>query len=225
MKKTVLAAIAAIGSLAAANASAEVGLGLRAGALMGVGADIDVGLSDYLTLRAGYNYLNYSRTVDDTGVSYDGTFKVSSFTGALDWHVFGGGFRFSLGAVAAGPKIDIVGTPTSGSYQIGNNTYQASQVGSLRGQIEIGNKVAPYVGIGWGNAAGKNHRVTFLFDIGAIYGGTPDVALAAQCGAGVPTNVCTQLQNDVAVEIQKIKDDATAIQWYPVISVGLGIRF
>ena len=223
--KSAVCAIVLLGStLVASTANAGTGLGVRVGT-MGFGVDLDVGMTEWLSGRLGYNYLSYNRTVDDTGVHYDGTIKINSVSGTLDLHPFRGGFRISVGAVGSGPKIETVGTPTSGSYQIGNNTYTAAQIGSLTGEIKFGNSVAPYVGIGYGNVASDKHRITFLFDLGATYGGTPAVSLSAQCAAGLPANVCTQLQSDAAVEIQKLQNNTSSIQWYPVINIGLGIRF
>ena len=207
------------------TADAAVGMGVRAGTL-GYDIDFDVSLVPTLNLRIAYNGLNYDHTVNDTAVRYDGKLKISSFSALLDWHLLPGGFRLTAGAVASGPKIEIVGTPSgAGTYQIGDNTYTASQVGSLQGQIKMGNSIAPYVGFGWGNVPKGVLPVTFLFDVGAIYGGTPDVSLTATCNASLPPAQCTQLQNDASVEIRKVQGNVSAIKWYPVVNVGIGIRF
>ncbi|HYM36269.1 MAG TPA: hypothetical protein VET48_12775 [Steroidobacteraceae bacterium] len=208
----------------ATSAGAETGLGIRGGTF-GIGVDFDVSLLDKLSLRLAYNGFNYNQTVDDTNVRYDGKLKISSFSSLLEWYPVGGGFRLSAGAIASTPKIDLTGTPTGGTFQIGNNTYTAAQVGSLNGTLKFGNSIAPYVGLGYGNVVSAKHRVSFLFDVGAVYGGTPDVSIVATCGAGVPPATCTQLQNDTAVEIQKLKNNASNVEWYPVVSLGLGIRF
>lgn len=211
---------------AAHTASADMGLGIRAGTLGG-GVDFNIGMTESLALRLGYNYLTYDQTVEDTDVRYDGTLDVSSFSALLDWHVAGSGFRFTLGAVSNGPKIEVEGTPTGGTYTIGNNTYTASQLGSLQGEIKIGNSVAPYVGLGYGNVVSEKHRVTFLFDLGAIYGGTPDVELRAVCGSAAPPGspLCNQIQADTQAEVQELKNEASTVEWYPVINIGIGIRF
>jgi hypothetical protein len=211
-------------TLGSGSANADVGIGLRGGT-MGFGIDFDIGMTEKLNARLAYNFFEYDDTVEDTDVTYDSTLKIGSFSALLDWHVAGGGFRLSAGAVTSGPKFEVVGTPTSGTYEIGNNTYTASQVGDLRGEVEIGSSVAPYIGLGYGNVVGKNHRVTFLFDLGAIYGGTPDVNLAARCGASLTATQCARLQSDVQVEIQEIKDEMTTLKWYPVLNLGIGIRF
>ncbi len=147
----------------------------------------------------------------------------------MDWHPFAGGFRLSIGAIAAGPKIELNGTPNSGqTVEINGRDYNAAELGSLRGEIETGNSVAPYVGLGWGNYAGKNNRVTFLVDIGAMYGGDPDVTLTAVCGPQANTTVpggCARLQNDVDTESRELRDEVTSVKWYPVINIGIGIRF
>ncbi len=215
--------------LAAPSANAEVGMGLRGGTL-GYGVDFDIGMTEKLNLRLAYNYFSYDQTIEDTDVRYDGALKISSFSGYLDWHAFGGGFRFSLGAVTSGPKIEMVGTPTfAGTYNIGGTPYTSAQIGSLKGEIKLGNSVAPYIGIGWGNVVSEAHRVTFLFDLGAIYGGTPDVSLTASCNPSLPAATCsaiqTQLQADLARETRELENDSSQIQWYPVVNIGIGIRF
>ena len=219
--------VLAMGCIGSAH-SAEMGMGIRAGTLGG-GLDFDISLLEKWNLRLGYNYLSYDQTVDDTDLRYDGTIKISSFSALLDWQI-AGPFRLTFGAVGSGPKIEVVGTPTAGgTYEIGNTTYTAAQIGRVNGEIKIGNSVAPYVGIGFGNVVGKRGRVSFLFDLGAIYGGTPDVSLTATCNPSLPPATCTalqtQLNNDVAVEIADLEQDVQAIKWYPIISLGVGIRF
>jgi hypothetical protein len=204
-------------------ANAETGVGLRGGS-MGFGADIDFSLTKKLNGRVGFNFFNHDTTLDDTGVHYNTTIKISSLSGLLDWHVADNGFRLTAGAVSSGPKVTAVGTPTSGSYAIGNGTYSASQIGSINGEFKIGKSLAPYVGIGFGRVLGGKHRASFLADVGAFYAGALDVTLTATCGTGLPAAQCTQLNNDVQAEIREIKAASNA-SWYPVISLGVGFRF
>lgn len=229
MQKSLLVTFAGLITLAAPCAMAEVGMGIRGGTF-GYGLDFDVGVTDHLALRVGYNYLDYNQTVTDTDVRYDGKLKISSVSGFLDWHPFAGGFRLSLGAVGSGPKVDVVGTPTaSGTFELNGNTYTTAQIGSLTGQIKVGNSVAPYVGIGYGNVPRGRHPVTFLFDLGAIYGGTPKVSLTATCSSSLTAQQCaalqSQLDTDVAAEIARLENNVNEIKWYPIVSIGLGIRF
>jgi hypothetical protein len=219
--------VALLGAISGA-AHAEVGMGLRVGT-HGYGADLDIGIVEKLNLRIGYNLLNYSHTIDDTDVVYDGELDMKNASLLLDWHPFASGFRLSFGAVGPGLTVDVVGKPTGGTYQIGDSTYTAAQIGTLNGQLKSANSVAPYVGIGWGNAVDKNHRVTFLFDLGVAYIGKSDVSLSATCGPTLNAAQCNalqvQLQPDIAAEQQDMEESVAAVQWWPVIQIGLGIRF
>lgn len=204
------------------TAQAEVGMGLRVGPFTGVGADVDIGLTEKLNLRLGYNWLGYDHELEDTDVTYDAKLEVNSFSAILDWHAFGGGFRFSLGAFSSGPTLTVIGVPTGGRYEIGDGDYAASEIGSLRGKIEVGDSISPYFGIGYGNVAKGKGSVTFLFDLGVIYTDEPKVTLNAVCGTTVR---CAEIQANVAKEIAEIKNDAKDFEFYPVINLGIGIRF
>jgi hypothetical protein len=227
-RKTINALLISAFALASA-AHADVGVGLRAGTL-GYGADMNIGLTDKLTVRVGYDFFAMERDFEETDVTYEGDVDLQNAHALLDWHPFASGFRLSVGAVGPGLKADVIGRPQpGGTYDIGDSTYTAAQIGSLTGQLKFGNSVAPYVGLGWGNVAGKNHRVTFLFDLGAAYIGKSTVTLNATCGATLSALQCTQLQNqlrnDLVQEQTEMETDAAPYAWWPVIKIGLGVRF
>jgi hypothetical protein len=207
------------------SALADVAVGVRAGTF-GVGADVDVGLTQTLNVRVGYNTFSYKRTINDTDVTYDGKLKINAASAILDWHAFNGGFRFSLGAVQRGPKVDVVGKPNSNAtYEFNDHIYTASEVGSLTGTVKLGDSVAPYLGVGWGNTVDKADRVTFLADIGVIHTGTAKSTLVVTCNSAVPTVTCNQIRADVEAEKADLEDKISDYEWYPVISLGIAVRF
>jgi hypothetical protein len=208
----------------AAAASADVGVSLRAGTL-GAGAELNVGLTEKLNLRLGYSFFDYDDKIDDTDVRYDAELKLRNPSALFDWHVFGSGFRLSFGAVGASTEVEVVGEPTGGVYEIGDETFTAAEVGSLRGKIEMGNDIAPYIGIGWGNTVDRAGRVTLLFDLGAVYTGSPKVSLTAQCGAAITQQRCNLLQQEVQREADDLADESDSYKWWPVVSLGLAVRF
>jgi len=221
-----LATLALIPLLAgsALTASADIGAGLRVSTL-GFGADLDISATKWATVRLGYHGINYGREFTDTDVTYDGKIKVSAVSAIVDWNVFGGGLHLSVGAVSNGPKIDLTGRPTSGTYTFNGNTYQASDVGSASGTITVGKSVAPYIGFGWGNVVSDKHSLSFLFDIGAIHTGTITTTLNVNCNPSLPTMTCDQLTADANAERVDLESKASRYRWYPIIGIGLGIKF
>lgn len=207
-------------------ATPDFAVALRAGTL-GAGLDLDLGLSPSFDLRVGFAGFNINHNIDTSDVNYDGRLKLQTVTGLLDWYPLEGGFHLTAGVAGNGTKLDVTGEPSRGTYTIDGRTYSSQQLGSLNGELKFGNSVAPYLGLGWGNPAGENGHVHFLFDVGAIYGGTPSVSLTAQCGPAAPAGaaICSQAQNDVASEEAKLRQKADFLRWYPVVSLGIGVRF
>jgi hypothetical protein len=230
MKSTFFSILIGVLSLSTASmAKAAVGMGVRVGTL-GYGADLDIALSKKFNVRLGYSAFSIAREIEDTDVVYDGDLKLSNASLVIDWHPFASGFRLSLGAMGPGLSVDVVGKPTGGTYEIGDGVYTASQIGAVSGQLKWGNTASPYIGLGWGNVPSKNHRVTFLFDLGAIYAGKPTATITASpncAGLTAPqcANLTTRLQSDVALEQREFESDASELQWWPVVQIGLGVRF
>ena len=223
---TVLAAVCLAVPATASAAYPDLGVALRAGS-PGIGLDLDLGLSPSFGLRVGFSGLDINHNIDTSDVNYNGRLKLRTVTGLLDWYVLQGGFHLTAGVAGNDTKLDVVGQPTQDSFTIDGTTYSSSQLGSLTGQLKFGNSVSPYIGFGWGNPAGEGSRVHFLFDVGAIYGGTPSVTLTAHCGPAAPAGspLCNQAQADVAAEEAKLRHKADILQWYPVVSIGVGVRF
>lgn len=211
---------------ASSAATPGVAVAVRAGT-PGIGLDLDLGLSPMFGVRVGYSAFNINHSVNTSDVNYNGKLKLSTGTALADWYPFEGVFHLTAGAAFNWTKLDVVGQPSAGSYTIDGNTYSSSQIGSLTGRLNFGNSVAPYVGFGWGNPAGGNGHVHFLFDVGAIYGGTPTVSLSAQCGPAAPSGsaACDQAQADVVAEQQKLRHKADILRWYPVVNLGIAVRF
>jgi hypothetical protein len=227
MRRTIL--LAGLGGVlfVSSAAHAEVAGALRAGTL-GIGADVTIGMTETLNVRLGYSAFSYDREIEDTDLTYDGELKLSNAQALLDWHAFGGGFRFTIGAVGGGTELEVQGEPSDeGTYEIGGETFTAAQVGSVEGTAEFGNSVLPYIGFGWGNPVDAAGRVSFLVDVGAIYGGTPDVNIRARCGTAAPAGSpqCARLQAAVDEERADLEEEVTLLEWYPVLSLGISVKF
>jgi hypothetical protein len=199
-------------ALAAAGSAGAAGIGVRAGT-NGIGADFGWGIAPTLSGRIGYSWLdNFSVDVETSDVNYSGSLKISSVSGLLDWSI-AGPFRITAGITSGDSKIDVTGVPTNPA---------ASAAGSLSGTIKPGKKTAPYLGIGYGNVAGKG--VNFYFDIGVVFQGSPTSTLTATC-TSPGTAQCTSLQSSVASEQAALNDKISKYQYYPVVSLGITIGF
>ncbi|MCK5591624.1 MAG: hypothetical protein KAI72_06690, partial [Candidatus Pacebacteria bacterium] len=91
----------------------------------------------------------------------------------------------------------------------------SEELGNLKANIKF-NKVAPYIGLGFGNPTAGDSGFGFTFDLGTMYQGGAVVDLTAD-GLLAPT----------AAEDQErlIEDNLSWFKWFPVISLGLTYKF
>lgn len=187
---------------------------------LGLGAELTAGLSDRVNVRLGGNIFTYSRSfTQDDSDQFDLDLELRSVSGILDWHPSAGGFRLSGGVIGNGNKAGLVARAAGASYEIGNNRYAVSDVGSLTGTANVGN-VAGYAGIGWGNPVGEGKRLGVVFDLGVAFQGSPQVTLRATG----PIAGNAAFQQDLTLEEQEFNDDARRFRYYPVISLGVSVK-
>jgi hypothetical protein len=193
--------------------AADFGLGLRAGTY-GIGAELGVGFTPWFGLRAGGSTLDVSEDYDQNDINYDGTLKLGGYGLWVDFFPMKGTFRLTAGMLSNRNAIDLKAVPTD-QIDIGDGTYDPEQVGTLIGDIEFDSTV-PYFGIGWGNIA-RGKRIGFLADLGVVWQGAGAVTLDATAGFVDP--------DDLAAEAAQIEDDIEDYEFWPIVSVGLSIRF
>ncbi|MGK5022814.1 hypothetical protein [Janthinobacterium sp. LB2P10] len=208
------------GIFCASQAQAEVGITADLGTT-GVGAHLSVPLQSNLNARFGVGFLNYSYNSSTDDVDYQLKLKLRTFDALLDYFPMDGAFRVSAGVVYNGNKIDAKGKPNkTGSYTLNGNTYTAASAGQLDGTIDF-RKVAPYIGIGWGNAV-KEAGWGISSDIGVLFQGAPKTALS---NSGCDPLVCAALKTDVAAENGKLADKVKDFKAYPVLRISLSYRY
>ena len=218
-------AIAALFFMQAAQAAESVttsqpgmGLTLKVGST-GVGGDLTVGLTENLNIRAGIAYFTW--TQEDVGGGNDKKdFKLDLLNVpiTLDWHpISGNGFRISAGVMFNNDRGEI-SAKSGQTVSINDRDYVVS---SLNGTVDF-NKIGPYLGIGYGNAADTSAHWHFSSDLGVVFVGAPNVTLAATA-----LNPAEQpaLNADVEQQRQKYSDDAKPFQVYPVVSFGVSYTF
>lgn len=221
---------------AQASSQGAYSVGLRAGTL-GAGIEGSYGINPYLNVRAMGNFLNYNYSLNDSGVDYDAKLKLQTFGALLDYHPFAGIFRVSAGVMGNGNKADLDATCRA-DCDVGNVTISASDANNpphVFGRARLGNSVAPYAGIGFGNSVAGGHW-HFGFDLGVMFAGSPDISLGAR-GQGTVTDNNTgtsrtaqlesdpQVQSELRREEAQAEDDASQFKYYPVVAFSVGYRF
>ena len=201
------------------QAQAVVGVTAKGGTT-GLGGDVTVPLiSNWLNLRSGYNFGELRPSVTEAGIKYKGDIHLESVPILLDLHPFHGGFRITGGVFYNKNEMDLSAFLASGS-EFGGGTVPVDT--SLNANVSWSKEFAPYLGIGWGNAADDNTldlpiALGFSLDIGAFYQGSPNVFLTESSGLASPA--------DIAAEQAQIEEDLSSFKFYPVITLGIHIRF
>lgn len=211
---------AAAAFLAAGPAHA-FGVGVRAGTT-GVGADVGWAVAPTLGARLGISGLNWDRDVDTDTVRYDGRLKLANLSALLDFSPLGP-FRLTGGVVWNDNRYDLRGEPQGGSFTLSGRTYSTADLPSFSGTVRPGRRLAPYLGIGYGNVWTRG--VNFYVDLGVVFQGSPKARLDAACGPALSAGACAQLQADVAAEQARIEDELKSFKYYPVLNLGLTVGF
>jgi hypothetical protein len=205
-------------------AQAAVGVSAELGTT-GIGVHATLPVFDSLNARIGVNAFNYSVNGSSSNVDYKFKLKLQTFDMLADYYpISNSGFRLTGGLVYNGTKIDATGKPNqSGTYTINGTTYSSSTAGNIDGKVSF-RKLAPYLGLGWGNALAKDSNWSFTSDIGVIYQGNASTSLTnSNCTA--TASECSSLASNLAVENQKLSDKGDKLRFYPVIRVGLAYKF
>lgn len=223
MNKTYLVLALIAGFSCAANATdiSNVGITASVGST-GVGLHASYPIKPNLNARIGLNYFNYDRSGSTSDADYNFKLKMQTVDVLADYFPMDNGFRVSGGLVYNGNKIDADMKAKNGTeYVINGVTYSAAQAGSINGSVDF-KKIAPYLGIGWGNAV-KNKGWGFSADLGVMFQGSPNTSLT-NVGCQAPVD-CAQLAKDISIEQTKLNDKVSKFDAYPVIRVGASYRF
>lgn len=201
------------------------GVTLKAGTL-GVGADVTIGLTEQLNVRVGGSYFSYTfRNLADDGKGevsnvedLDAKVDLQSASLLLDLHPWKSPFRITGGVIIHNNEFSAT-ADTGQRVEIGDRVYTVSDT---KGTVTFENEIAPYVGIGYGNAVRDDSRWHFALDIGVVFHGKPQVDLIAT--ANDPF-VQAFLDRDIERQIAESESDLKDFTMYPVFSVGISYRF
>ncbi|UCD49632.1 MAG: hypothetical protein JSW27_19130 [Phycisphaerales bacterium] len=198
--------------------SGRLALAGRAGTL-GLGGDVMVNVLTDLNLRLGVGAFRFDFDAEYSDIDYDFELDMLTFPMTLDWYPFDEKFHISAGVVINDSDATLDSTPGE-SLQIGDDIYTPTEIGVLSGRLGFDN-VAPYIGIGWGNAFGKSRRWGFVTDLGVAFVGSPNVDLSASGTLASDPGFIA----DLARQEADLEDHLEDFKIYPVFSANLYFRF
>ncbi|HAB56363.1 MAG TPA: hypothetical protein DCE61_08425 [Cellvibrionales bacterium] len=197
-------------------AGTAVGVG---GSTLGYQVALSQSLSENVNLKLSYNTASQSFDGETDGVNYDYDFEFESTSLLIDWHVFGGGFRLTTGALINDNEIFAQSDISGLTLEVGDTVFTSAEVGRLEGDISF-DSYAPYLGLGWGRSI--TDGFSFVFDLGVVFQGEPTVNLQTVGGTLSDNSL---LLDEVEREEQELQDDANDFDVYPVVSLGLFYSF
>lgn len=216
-----LAAAATLAGAGTAHAEKRLAVGL-AGGTTGVSGEVSFKANRYVHLRGGYNYFQYDLDDGYEDIDYSGELDLSNFGAFVDLHPFGNGFLLSGGAFIGDKALNLIAEPSS-TYEIGDQTFTAAQVGTLHFDAEL-ESTAPFVGLGWDTTFQGDSAWGLRFIAGAMFTGSPSIDLYTVGGTRSPSEDAA-LQQEIAEEEANLQDDVSDYEVYPVAQIGLTFAF
>ena len=225
MKKKAL--LSAMGlSLIAAVASAHAdGLTYDVGAnvgTLGIGPQVGVVIvPDQFALRLNTGFLSFNQNKSSNGIDYAGSMSLKNASLFADYHPYSGAFRLTAGLALDDNSISLSGTPTAGqTYTLNGTSYTASANDHANASVAF-NKMAPYLGIGFGSAS-SDSGLHFTSDFGLMYMGAPMASLSITTSNPSVQSAANQY---AATELDKLNTAMNRFKWYPVAQIGAIYRF
>ncbi len=199
---------------------------------LGVGGEMHVGWNEYIHLRSGVNFLNFSFDSTISNIDYEMEPEFKNGSVVLDWYPFGGAFRLSGGLFINDNTITLTGKPRSDSEYWAlipeeyNSLVPLVSSTRIHGSVDF-NTLSPYIGIGWNSNTKKTKGWGVAFELGVLYQGAPEVS-PLTASANEPLNVLAShptVTYYLESERQQIEDDLEDFEYYPVATLTLSYTF
>ena len=215
-------------SPAAAGEEGGLGIGVHGGTL-GLGANVEIGVMENLSIRAMFSQLGLSYQETESGNRYEGDLDLQTIGLVADWRPVAGGLRVTGGVFAN--NNEVTATAQGLDVDIGGSEY-----GARLDMLLDFEPIAPYFGVGWSTGYGQS-GLGFALDAGVLFQGSPLVSgsgTADGCsfevsdrGDAVVAMGCSipDLEADLESEHAELSGELEDFKWYPVFSLGVSYRF
>ncbi|WP_242031196.1 hypothetical protein [Anabaena sp. FACHB-1237] len=195
---------------------------------LGVGATVTKSITPNINAKVGVNGLGISRDIALSDVDYKVDLNLLNISTLADYHPWkNGGFRLTGGLVFQDNNIEGTAKPKNGvTININGVNYNTTtELTSVKAKVSFSNSVAPYIGIGWGNAVKPGKRWGFSTNLGVMFAGSPQVALTPEFAPTATPALKQEITNNIEAERKKAQDDLNWLNIYPVFSIGVSYQF
>jgi len=193
------------------------GVGVKA-STDGIGFELIKGFGQRLNIRLGYSTLNIPISYDlelegfDLNAAADLRFRGVNLV--LDYYLVKNLIHLTGGMVFNNMSHAVQITPLS-EFPYGDIMVPPSDIGQISATLTPGTRFSPYAALGFGNTLSRKHRVSFNFELGAMYHGSPQLGLE---GSGIIGPIASESNQQV------IMDAIAQYQWFPMVSLQLSFR-
>jgi hypothetical protein len=226
MKKSIIIAttLLSLNSLAVENFNGKVSLTLST---MGAGVEYTQPVNDSFAVRVGVSGLSVESTAVESDIEYTTTLEMKNTHFLADYHLGGSIFRMSAGAFNMDNTLKLSGILPPGTIQIGTQTINVSDIGSLDGAFSFKGTV-PYAGLGLAQSPSSDSSLGMSIDIGVVKAPSIKGSLEFVCASTI-TAVCDNIATEVATENVQLQAEfdkqAEDLKFLPVISAGISYKF
>ncbi|WP_435354427.1 hypothetical protein [Emticicia sp. SJ17W-69] len=225
MKKTILLFLLCSGSIFAQDAETKpskpsptpkkIAIILKIGTT-GISPEVSYHFKPKINFRGVVSFYSYHRNdivsfdqgddVEKGKVQYDAKLKVGNVGALVDYYPFKKFLAINAGVFYNLTAVDVGIVPKS-NIKFNDRIFTPEETGTLGLKMKY-NKVAPYLGLSFGNP--HNGKVKFLFDLGVLYSGSPKIEMQGT-GSIEPT----------AAQAPQLEANLKPVYLYPVMKFGL----
>lgn len=193
----------------------------------GVGGHLVRKIVPQLNARVGVNAIGLGLDIKDTDIDYEGDLNLLNVSTILDYHpVEKSGFKLSAGLIFADNNIKgTADTDLEGTVNLGNDEFSSDQLDSVDVEIDITRNVAPYVGLGWGNAVAENKGLGFWLNAGVMFGGSLKAEVTPNINGSIPPEIEARIRQEADQEQEDLEDEINFLSVYPVAALGISYQF
>jgi hypothetical protein len=208
---------------------------------LGLGGSIIGKITPNFNARVGVNAFTTGIDINETEYDYEGDLNLFNVSTLIDIQPFkSSGFRLSAGLIFGNNNIqgtadvsdrvaDELGEVELNGENIDIRDLNIENLATVDTDIDINEGVAPYLGIGGGNAVGAGKGLGFWWNLGVVFSGSPEAEVTSDFSTEIPAElrdeVVAAADEALAGEEEDLNDALDIAGIYPVLSLGFSYQF